>query len=331
MKRLLVIISLFLCTYLGHTQVQSFNKIALKLWYGTPYMYMTLTNDSSLFFSNKNISIYPVKRLALTDNFQLDFDSAKYGQIRKTTTVGAGTNIAIGSYPSFYPSAYGNTFYGDKAGTHGYVTSGNTFMGFNVGHNHGAGGFNVGIGYRAFEDGDYGVGNVAIGYTALGSELFAQNNVAIGFGSAFGKTSISQCTYVGWSSGSYGTDSDGNVGIGGQAAASSTGGNAVCLGNNAGFGQVITNKFILFNKVSPSQADLDFQNTALIYGDFSTLSVKLNGELDHSAAANKPKIYSQATEPNISDNTTAFWIDTDDNSTYLILDISGTQKKTLLQ
>jgi len=40
-----------------------------------------------------------------------------------------------------------------------------------------------------------------------------------------------------------------------------------------------------------------------------------------------PKIYSQATEPDIPNNTTAFWKDTDDSKYYLILDIAGTQKK----
>jgi hypothetical protein len=61
-------------------------------------------------------------------------------------------------------------------------------------------------------------------------------------------------------------------------------------------------------------------------------NLTMNGTaiLDHSNVPNKPKIYSQADEPDIGNNTTAFWTDTDDGKYYLILDIGGTQKKVEL-
>ena len=55
--------------------------------------------------------------------------------------------------------------------------------------------------------------------------------------------------------------------------------------------------------------------------------VDIDGVLDWSANPCLPKIYSQADEPDIPNNSMAFWKDTDDSKYYLILDIGGTQKK----
>jgi hypothetical protein len=50
--------------------------------------------------------------------------------------------------------------------------------------------------------------------------------------------------------------------------------------------------------------------------------------IDWSGATHaKPKIYTQSTEPNIANDSYAFWKDSDDSKYYLILDIGGTQKK----
>jgi len=56
-------------------------------------------------------------------------------------------------------------------------------------------------------------------------------------------------------------------------------------------------------------------------------SIIVAGVLDVSAKAMKPKIFQQGTEPNIPNNTCAFWKDTGTGKYWLILDISGAQKK----
>jgi hypothetical protein len=68
------------------------------------------------------------------------------------------------------------------------------------------------------------------------------------------------------------------------------------------------------------QEKLDVQGNAIIAG-----------MLDHSQQASKPKIFSQSTEPDIPNNSTAFWVDSDDQRTFLLLDVQGTQKKLELQ
>lgn len=43
-----------------------------------------------------------------------------------------------------------------------------------------------------------------------------------------------------------------------------------------------------------------------------------------------PRVYQQSTEPSLADDTWSFWKDTDDSKYYLLLNISGTQKKVEL-
>lgn len=94
---------------------------------------------------------------------------------------------------------------------------------------------------------------------------------------------------------------------------------------------------------SGDQLDWDSANSAFVIGNgnsianlsnafqvFTNGDVDIYGILDHSLAPNKPKIYTQSTEPDIPNDTMAFWKDTDDSKYYLILDIGGTQKKVEL-
>lgn len=59
-------------------------------------------------------------------------------------------------------------------------------------------------------------------------------------------------------------------------------------------------------------------------------SITLTGTTDVASGVFRPRIYSQAAEPDIGANSMAFWKDTDDSKYYLILDIAGTQKKVEL-
>jgi len=50
--------------------------------------------------------------------------------------------------------------------------------------------------------------------------------------------------------------------------------------------------------------------------------------LDMSSQPSKPKIYSQPEQPDIPNDSQAYWVDTDDgNRYYLILDVGGLEKK----
>lgn len=59
-------------------------------------------------------------------------------------------------------------------------------------------------------------------------------------------------------------------------------------------------------------------------------NITISGTLDWSSKPAKPKIYVQSIEPNLENDTFAFWKDTTTGKNYLVLDISGEQKKVEL-
>lgn len=87
------------------------------------------------------------------------------------------------------------------------------------------------------------------------------------------------------------------------------------------------------NRVTASGNNLLIQNDLEIDHDlYVENNATIFGILDHSANPNKPKIYVQDDEPNIDNNHSAFWVDSDSvtNDTYLIIDVNGIQKKVLM-
>jgi hypothetical protein len=60
-------------------------------------------------------------------------------------------------------------------------------------------------------------------------------------------------------------------------------------------------------------------------------NLEVTGVLEHPNEPNFPKIFIQSSEPDIPNNTTAYWKDTNDDKIYLILDVNGTQVKQRLQ
>lgn len=78
----------------------------------------------------------------------------------------------------------------------------------------------------------------------------------------------------------------------------------------------------------PTYTDLNAEFDNVNTGDRTiTGSLTMSGTIDVSTGIFRPRIYSQAAEPDIAANSMAFWKDTDDSKYYLILDIAGTQKK----
>ncbi|MFC2086117.1 hypothetical protein ACFLQ9_00190 [Bacteroidota bacterium] len=83
-----------------------------------------------------------------------------------------------------------------------------------------------------------------------------------------------------------------------------------------------------------SADSIDMVNDILVKDDlevdndlFVDNNASIKGILDHSEQPNKPKIYSQTTEPVIPNNTTAYWHDSTNSKYYLIVNFAGTQKK----
>jgi hypothetical protein len=230
-----------------------------------------------------------------------DFEYSKYlTWDGKRLLLDYHTQIFIGKnagYANSNTTNTGNIFIGEDAGFSNTTGAGsNLFIGYKAGRNNSTGGANTIIG-----------GNAGINNTG-------SNNTFIGGGCGLENTG-SNNTFLGLFSG-YTGDGSSNV----------------FIGTYAGYYETGSNKLFIDNRSRTNEATS--RTASLIYGEFNDTPasqlLRVNGVLDHSLVPNKPKIYSQATEPNIPNDTMAFWKDTDDSKYYLILDIGGTQKKVEL-
>ncbi|WP_235298193.1 hypothetical protein [Portibacter marinus] len=133
-------------------------------------------------------------------------------------------------------------------------------------------GGNVGIGDGALMSNTSGGSNVAIGRAALNSNTTANSNVGIGPTALFANT-------IGNS----------NVAVGASAGSSTIGSGSIFIGTAAGKNEVNGNRLY----IEPTSAG---ENDALIFGDFGTDRLKLNGSV---------KIYNRNASKNIFEVTNA--------------------------
>lgn len=152
---------------------------------------------------------------------------------------------------------------------------GSAALGYQAGYYINSGNYNVAIGYQASKGtASYaGSGNVSLGGFAgwrLGS--LSDNNVAIGYNAGlFLAGSSDDNVLVGREAGrGLGTSTNYNVFIGSQAGYGISGSSNVMIGYQAGYSATGSNKLYIENSNSSSP---------LIYGDFSTDLVTINGNL----------------------------------------------------
>jgi trimeric autotransporter adhesin len=151
------------------------------------------------------------------------------------------------------------TYFGTGAGED--YTSGtlyNTFVGVNAGYHNSAGIHNTAIGVNA------GVNNTA------------SDNTFLGFESGYNNYEGHQNTYVGSDAGYTNIGGASNTYIGYKAGYYNTGGSNVFIGNNAGAG---TGSYSTSNKLYIANSNT---TTPLIYGEFDTSKIIINGDLEVS-------------------------------------------------
>ncbi|MBU0763818.1 MAG: hypothetical protein KJ607_03170 [Bacteroidetes bacterium] len=260
-------------------------------------------NSGNQTFSGTNFVMGNSAGQALTDGtFNILFGS------------NAGQTLTTGDY---------NIFLGGSAG--GNATgNGNVFIGYLAGCYKTTNDYNVFIGYAAGFSNTSGTSNFALGYYSQAYNQSGSFNVTIGTQTGYGSSSNSynNNTFIGHQTGYKNRTGSNNTSIGFQSGYENLTGNGnVFIGYQSGYNETTSNKLYIDNSST---------DTPLIYGEFDTDIIKINGTLNISDNPFLPKIYSQADEPDIPINSTAYWMDTDDAKYYLILDISGTQKKVEL-
>ncbi len=140
---------------------------------------------------------------------------------------------------------------------------GNTYFGYKAGYR--SHGFNsIAIGAYALHEANLGLNNIAIGYQSLLNSQTGSDNVAVGANSLYSNLTGSQ-----------------NVSIGTQAGQRSLGDGNIFIGYKAGVNEVGNNKLYIDN---------NFQDVALIYGDFEKSRVGINTQKPESALSIDSKV-----------------------------------------
>lgn len=162
-------------------------------------------------------------------------------------------NIAIG-YRSFQNNTTGasNIAIGEDAARANTTGSDNIAIGANALNSNQTSSENFALGYNALQDFTSGTGNLAVGHQSLQNLTTGSDNVSLG--------SLSLQNNL--------TGSN-NVAIGREAGQNATGSGNVFIGYRAGENETGSNKLYIENSNSA---------TPLIWGDFNTDSVAINGD-----------------------------------------------------
>ncbi|MBI4648288.1 MAG: tail fiber domain-containing protein [Bacteroidia bacterium] len=205
-----------------------------------------------------------------------------------------GSTVELGSENSFFgymagysnQDGYRNIFIGPKAGYSNNGGWGNLFIGTESGFNCNSGFANTCIGNESGKLLTWGWSNILIGPNSGYSVTNGNQNLFIGVNAGLWSNS-SRSIYIGTEAGFYsgGTDNifigmksgmnntagSDNVFIGDSAGLGSTGSANVFLGRNAGSSETGSNKLYIDNSGT---------STPLIYGDFASDYVTINGNLN---------------------------------------------------
>jgi len=180
-------------------------------------------------------------------------------------------------------------FIGDSAGLSDDATDNqNVGVGYYALRANVSGASNVGVGYRSLFMNTFGLNNTAAGSYSLNTNTTGASNVAFGYQSLFtngtggSNTAIGDRAMANNASGSF------NIAIGAQAlGSSSTGDNNVVIGRLAGFnslgdGNIYLGYLAGFNETGSNRLYIENSganaNNALIYGEFDTNILRVNGE-----------------------------------------------------
>jgi len=164
-----------------------------------------------------------------------------------------------------------NTFIGAFAGQLNTTGGANTFLGNSAGRDNDMGGGNTFLGAQAGDENTAGNNNTFVGNLTGSDNTTGFQNTFIGRGAGPSNTTGFYNTFIGDFAGNHNTTGSKNTYLGQYAGNYSTGSGNVFVGNSAGANEAGSNKLYIANTITASP---------LIYGDFASDLVKINGTLD---------------------------------------------------
>ena len=198
-------------------------------------------------------------------------------------------NTFTGAYSGYYNTEGSlNTFNGYLSGYKNSTGENNTFIGAKSGNSNTSAGFNTFIGGASGVTNTTGQFNTLIGASSGNKNSTGSNNTFIGEESGYSNTSGGDNTFNGYLSGLLTTTGDGNTFNGsGSGMSNKTGKNNTFIGAASGATAKINNSvFLGYRAGYNAKRDNTLYiantktNSPLIYGEFDTPVVVINGELN---------------------------------------------------
>lgn len=196
---------------------------------------------------------------------------ATLGLSPMTNQLYAQTNTNVGNSSGSGGSGIENSFFGYVSGQSNTSGSKNTFVGASSGNLNSSGHSNVFLGWYSGNVNTTGYNNVFLGSKTGKSNTTGFRNTFLGPGSGLSNTSGYNSVFIGYLAGRYNQTGAHNVFLGSRAGFTNTGSSNVFIGNGAGYYETGSNKFYIDNSTT--------QNP-LIYGDFASNQLKVNGALE---------------------------------------------------
>ena len=245
-------------------------------WNGTLWVQLATGNNTDWSLTGNAGTSLGTNFLGTTDDVDI---------VLKRNNIRAGF-IGDPTYDGSFNFNNGNTVFGANSLLNPTVSFAlqngvrNTALGVNVMPGLTTGRINTGIGEFALFSNSTGIGNTAIGSGSLYSNATAGSNVAIGR-NALTTSNADNNTAVGFAALRQNASGTNNTALGFEALRGVLGSGSVGIGYQAGRLETGSNKLYIEN----SNADA---NSALIYGEFDTNIVRVNGTLQINNPASVP-------------------------------------------
>jgi hypothetical protein len=201
------------------------------------------------------------------------------GRVALLSNTTGYSNVALGNQAlRLNTIGYQSTAVGNNALSSNTTGIRNTAVGNHTLYLNTTANYNTALGFNTLYWNTTGNSNTALGSQALQSNTTGYSNTAVGQSALFNNTTGYQSTALGLSALSSNTTGFGNTAVGYWALSSNTTGSGnVCIGFHAGRNETGSNKLYIANSDT---------STPLIYGDFSTSSLTINGNFNVTGTKN---------------------------------------------
>lgn len=250
-----------------------------SLYNNTSGNYNIAIGDSAA-YNNTVSDIVAIGSKALYSNTTGNWNMAIGFSALKANTTGT-TNTAVG-YLSLLDNTTGfaNVAIGGNTLLENTIGFANTALGWAALNNNNAGAANTGLGYEALDGITNGNENVGIGYRAL-NDRNGTGNTAVGSYAGVrltGSVTSNQNTFIGYNAGG-GSSGNNNIFLGYLAGRFFSGNNSILIGHDVANGVALSDILAIDNSSTA---------TPLIFGNFATNLLRINGTLNVNNAYSFP-------------------------------------------